>query len=203
MKKFSLKSNKQAIIKIALVAVAFLIIQLAGKQGNNAETFLNSEIVTFSEEQKEQNKQSLPASESCREKKECTAVVARVVDGDTIALVSGERVRYIGIDTPETVHPNKQVECFGKEASAKNKELVEGKEARLVRDISDVDKYGRLLRYVYVEDIFINDYLIRNGFANASSFPPDVAFQALFEDAEQAARESRSGLWAEGVCGSP
>ena len=203
MRKFSLKSNKQAIIKVALIVVAFLIIQLAGKQGNSIETFLNSEIIALSEEQKKHNEQPLSAGESCRGKKECAAVVARVVDGDTVVLASGERVRYIGIDTPETVHPNKQVECFGKEASAKNKELVEGREARLVRDISDADKYGRLLRYVYVGDILINDYLIRNGFANASSFPPDIAFQALFEDAERAARENRSGLWAEGACGSP
>ena len=79
------------------------------------------------------------------------ATVVRVIDGDTIEVeIDGTsyRVRYIGIDTPETVHPQKPVECFGKEASEKNRELVEGKRVRLEKDVSDTDKYGRLLRYV-------------------------------------------------------
>ena len=74
--------------------------------------------------------------------------VARVIDGDTIELENGERVRYIGMDTPETVHPSKPVQCFGKAASAENSKLVSGKTVRLEKDVSDTDKYGRLLRYV-------------------------------------------------------
>ena len=96
---------------------------------------------------------------------ENTSIVSRIVDGDTIELGTGERVRYIGIDTPETVDPRKEVQCFGKEASAKNKELVEGKEVRLVKDVSDKDKYGRLLRYVYVGDVFVNEKLVSEGYA--------------------------------------
>src|SRR3990172_7201954 len=76
--------------------------------------------------------------------------VTRVIDGDTIELGDGRRVRYIGIDTPETVDPRKPVECFGKEAAAKNRELVDGKMVEMEKDASETDKYGRLLRYIYV-----------------------------------------------------
>jgi len=78
------------------------------------------------------------------------AKVIKVVDGDTIKLEDGRAVRYIGIDTPETVHPSKPVQCYGKEASDKNRELVEGKEIELEKDVSEVDKYGRLLRYIWI-----------------------------------------------------
>jgi micrococcal nuclease len=126
--------------------------------------------------------------------------VVNVVDGDTIKLDNGEVVRYIGIDTPETVHPSKPVQCFGKEASQKNEELVLNKEVRLVRDVSETDKYNRILRYVYVEDVFVNDYLVRNGFAKSSSYPPDVKHQDQFKEAEEEARNNKRGLWADDAC---
>lgn len=127
-------------------------------------------------------------------------MVKRVIDGDTIEMASGEKVRYIGIDTPETVDPRRPIGCFGKEASDENKKLVEGKEVILEKDISEVDKYGRLLRYVYVKQddkslLFVNDYLVRNGFAKAVTFPPDVKFSAQFIKAEKEAREKERGLW--------
>ena len=131
-------------------------------------------------------------------------IVARVVDADTIELSSKQKVRYIGINAPETKHPTKEVECFGKVASLKNKELTEGKEIRLEKDISETDRYGRLLRYVYVirdnEEIFINEYLVREGYAKASSYPPDIKYQELFKQAENEARELNKGLWGKG-CG--
>lgn len=125
--------------------------------------------------------------------------VTRVVDGDTIEIEGGQKVRYIGIDTPETVDPRKEVQCFGKEASAKNKQLVEGKEVSLEKDVSETDKYGRLLRYVYLGKIFVNDYLVREGYAHASSYPPDVKYQDQFLQAEREAREAKRGLWGN-VC---
>lgn len=125
--------------------------------------------------------------------------VSRVVDGDTIELSNGKKVRYIGINTPETVNPNTDVQCMGKEASAKNKELVLGKEVRLEKDVSETDRYGRLLRYVYVGDLFINDYLVRQGYAEASAYPPDVKYQSQFNQAETEARDNNRGLWS-GVC---
>lgn len=126
--------------------------------------------------------------------------VMEAVDGDTIKIDSGETVRYIGIDTPETVDPRRPVGCFGKEASAENKRVVEGKTVYLVRDVSETDKYNRLLRYVYLklEDgsfLFVNDYLVRQGFAKASTYPPDVKYAAQFSEAEKSAREKSLGLW--------
>jgi micrococcal nuclease len=126
------------------------------------------------------------------------AKVVRVVDGDTINVeINGkvESVRYIGIDTPETVDPRKPVQCFGVEASKKNKELVEGKMVSLETDITDRDKYGRLLRYVWVDDTFINLILVTQGFAKSSSYPPDVGYQDLFVLAEKKARDNKLGLW--------
>ena len=98
-----------------------------------------------------------------------TVLVTKVIDGDTIEIEGGQRVRYIGIDTRETVDPTKPFQCFGVEASNKNKELVSGKRVRLEKDISETDKYGPLLRYVYVGDTFINLELDRNGYACSSS----------------------------------
>lgn len=126
--------------------------------------------------------------------------VAHVVDGDTIKLDNGQVLRYIGIDTPETVDPRKPVQCFGKEASDKNRELVEGKEVRLEKDISETDKYGRILRYVYVGDTFINDYLVRQGYAHSYSYPPDIKHQDQFKQAEEEARNNKRGLWADDAC---
>lgn len=126
--------------------------------------------------------------------------VARVIDGDTIELETGQKVRYIGIDTPETKHPTKGVQCYGKEAAAKNRELVEGKQVRLEKDISETDRYGRLLRFVYLpatsKEIFINEYLVREGYAHAVTFPPDVSKADLFQDAQQIARGGNKGLWS-------
>ncbi|MFH1280444.1 MAG: thermonuclease family protein, partial [Candidatus Beckwithbacteria bacterium] len=126
-----------------------------------------------------------------------TAKVARVVDGDTIKLENGEVLRYIGIDTPETVDPRKPVQCYGKEASAKNKELVEGKEVKLEKDVSETDKYGRLLRYVWLGDVLINELLVEEGYAQSSSYPPDIKYQDRFVAAQAFAREENMGLWGD------
>jgi len=128
---------------------------------------------------------------------EVEARVIRVIDGDTIEIEGGQRVRYIGIDTPETVHPSKAVECFGKEATKTNSELVEGKKVRLESDVADRDKYGRLLRYVYVDDLMVNAELVRLGYAYSSSYPPNVKYQQLFLQLEREAREQEKGLWEE------
>ncbi|WKZ26862.1 MAG: thermonuclease family protein [Candidatus Paceibacterota bacterium] len=125
-------------------------------------------------------------------------IVTRVVDGDTIDVdYNGtiERVRYIGIDTPETVDPRKPVQCFGKEASRRNTELVLGKSVRLEKDVTDRDAYGRLLRYVYVGDFFVNLELVKNGFAKVYTYPPDVKYDSVFLAAQTEARNSATGLW--------
>lgn len=124
-----------------------------------------------------------------------SAVVARVVDGDTLKLADGQTVRLIGIDTPETVDPRRGVQCFGQEASDKAKELLTDQVIRLEKDVSETDRYQRLLRYVYVDELFINLYLVEQGYARASSYPPDVKYQQLFKQAEQNARQNSLGLW--------
>jgi micrococcal nuclease len=129
------------------------------------------------------------------EEKEKTYLITRVIDGDTIEIEGGQRVRYIGVDTPETVDPRKPVQCFGVEASNRNKALVEGKQVRLEKDVSETDKYGRLLRYVYVDKVFVNLVLVQEGYAYSSTYPPDVKYQDQFIEAQRLAREQKKGLW--------
>jgi micrococcal nuclease len=133
------------------------------------------------------------------------AETLRVVDGDTIVVeLDGreERVRYIGIDTPESVKPNSPVECFGPEASDANAQLVDGQTVYLVRDVSDRDRFGRLLRYVYVaapgidELVFVNLVLVEGGYAQVSTYPPDVRHSQDFLDAQVRARSDQQGLWS-------
>lgn len=132
------------------------------------------------------------------------AQVLRVVDGDTIEIDRGygpEPVRYIGVDTPETVHPTRPVEWMGKEASAMNRTLVEGREVLLERDISETDRYGRLLRYVWVEDpasgelLFVNRALVELGFAQVVTYPPDVRWVDTYLAVQAEARAAGRGLW--------
>lgn len=128
------------------------------------------------------------------------ALVTEVIDGDTIRLETGETVRYIGVDTPETRHPTKPVECFGEEATKRNVELVLGREVRLVKDVSETDRYGRLLRYVYVGDVFINQQLAREGYAYSSAFPPDISLQKQLQEAQRFAQSEVLGLWDSSIC---
>jgi micrococcal nuclease len=130
------------------------------------------------------------------------AEVTRVVDGDTIEVqIDGGtyRVRYIGINTPESVDPGSPVECFGEEASRKNKELVEGKTVGLEKDVSETDQFGRLLRYVWLEGRLINARLVSEGYAYAATYPPDVRYSALFAQLQSEAQSAGLGLWGE-VC---
>lgn len=132
---------------------------------------------------------------SLTKKTAISARVARVIDGDTIELVDGRKVRYIGIDSPEMGDSRKATACFAAEAAEENRKLVEGKTVRLVSDVSETDHYGRLLRYVYTSDVFVNDSLVRQGFANVATFPPDVAYQEQFLESQREAREQGRGLW--------
>jgi len=129
-----------------------------------------------------------------------TVQVVRVIDGDTIQVccVFGDRekVRYIGINTPEIHHPMKGVEFFGKEASEANGKLVDGKTVRLEFDVQEQDRYGRLLAYVYLEEgTFVNAWLAENGYAMVMTIPPNVKHQDLFLKLQREAREARRGLW--------
>jgi micrococcal nuclease len=134
------------------------------------------------------------------------ALVINVVDGDTIdVLIGGQelRVRYTGIDTPETVDPRRPVECFGREASRRNRDLVEGKTVGLEKDVSEVDSFGRLLRYVWVDGRMANAALVEEGYATASVFPPDVKYADLFASLQGQAREAGWGLWSACTAAGP
>ena len=130
--------------------------------------------------------------------------VERIVDGDTIVVAGDETVRLIGIDTPETKDPRRPVQCFGAEATRRITELIPAGEAvLLVRDVSDADRYGRTLAYVYRERdrLFVNAAMVRDGYAAAATYPPDVAHADEFRTLERGARESGRGLWS--ACGGP
>lgn len=134
------------------------------------------------------------------------AKVVKVVDGDTIKLESGETVRYLGMDAPEIYEFDnkgnrwvKRDNCYSEEAMNRNKELVNGKTVRLGRDISDKDRYGRLLRYVWIDTDMVNMELVRGGFATAITVPPDTKYEKQIFEVEKEAKEEGRGLW--GMCG--
>ena len=118
-------------------------------------------------------------------------LVSRVIDGDTIKLENGAAVRYIGINAAEM--PN---QCYAQEATKFNRQLVEGKSVTLEKDISETDKYGRLLRYVYLDGVMINAKLVADGYAQVATYPPDVKYVDNFLRAQQQAKTVKLGLWA-------
>jgi len=115
--------------------------------------------------------------------------VARVIDGDTFVLKNEERVRLIGIDTPE-----RGERCF-EEAKNRLQELVFGKDVLLYKDKSHRDKYGRIVRFAYVDGIFVNLVLVEEGFAKSFEFAPDNSLADLFREAEETATEGNGCLW--------
>ncbi len=126
--------------------------------------------------------------------------VVRTIDGDTIQVccINGrrEKVRYIGVNTPETKHPRKDVEYFGEEASEANRKLVEDKTVVLEFHVEQRDRYGRLLAYVFLKDgTFVNAWLVENGYAQVMTVPPNVKHQNTFLKLQREAREAGRGLW--------
>ena len=131
---------------------------------------------------------------------EGVARVVRVVDGDTIEVILAghrEKVRFIGVDTPESVKPGTPVQCYAKRAAAANAALVAGQRVRLVGDVEHRDRYGRLLAYVYREGdgAFVNALLVRDGYARTLTIAPNVAHAAEFARLARTARAAGRGLW--------
>jgi len=124
--------------------------------------------------------------------------VVRVVDGDTIHVKLWERVekvRYIGVNTPETHHPTRGEEPGGREAAEMNRRLVVGQRVRLELDVRARDRHGRLLAYVWVGDLMVNAELVRLGYAQVMTVPPNVRHQELFVKLQREARDAGRGLW--------
>jgi len=150
-------------------------------------------IEEVTEETTEEETTEVTEEETSEVPKKETAYVIRVIDGDTIEVdLSGKayKVRYIGINSPEYNQP------FGDEATQANSSLVLGRTVILEKDVSETDKYGRLLRYVYVGNLFVNAHLVKFGWAQASTYPPDVKYSDLFVSLEREARENNLGCWA-------
>ena len=118
-------------------------------------------------------------------------LVTKILDGDTVQLAGGERVRYIGIDTPEKGEP------FSEEAKELNQKLVLGKRIEIEFDVQERDKYGRLLGYVYVDNIFVNAELVKAGLAVLYTYPPNVKHTEYFTKLQKQAREKKAGIWSE------
>ncbi len=143
-----------------------------------------------------------PAGQSESLGKKVEAEVTRVVDGDTAEMEfhSGgkEGVRFIGVDTPESVAPGQPVECFGKRASRFTERLIEGEAVALRFGAEERDHYDRLLAYVFIGDRFVNAELVRLGYARTLEIAPNVDFAARFARLQQAAANAGRGLW--GAC---
>ena len=125
------------------------------------------------------------------------ALVLRVIDGDTVELEDGRVVRYLGIDTPETVHPEKPIECYGPESTERNRELVEGKVVDLQSDVIDKDSYGRLLRYVFEGGTFVNGVLVWEGYAYAKSYGEELRLYQTLVQLQRSSEELGAGLWSQ------
>jgi micrococcal nuclease len=130
--------------------------------------------------------------------REMEGTVVWIVDGDTIHVRIGstiEKVRYIGVNTPEVHHPTKGEEPGGREASEVNRQLVAAKRVRLQLDVQERDRYGRLLAYVWLGDLMVNAEMVRQGYAQVMTIPPNVRYQDLFLKLQRDAREAGRGLW--------
>jgi len=142
-------------------------------------------------------KQILIRYPALKDKPYTTVEVKRVVDGDTFETDIGDKVRLIGVNTPETVKPNSPVEAYGKEASDYTKKRLTGQTVYMFADVGDKDKYGRLLRYVFIkgdEEMF-NETLLREGYGNTMTIAPNVMFAEAFVNVEREARSRGKGLW--------
>ncbi len=159
---------------------------------------INHKSLNIEKGKKNNDKQKIRKNEKRRYK------VLKVIDGDTIVINYNQKkttLRLIGIDSPETKHPNKPVQCFGKKASKKMKQLVLNKEIKIKRDkiSSNRDKYNRLLRYVYVNDTFVNAEMVKQGYAYAYlTFP--FEYSNKFRKLQQEARKQKLGLWGDNAC---
>ena len=184
------KGGKESIIIIILAFLGFfLFINLR----SSSQCFFNCS------QQNDENNNNILKSENFIPRKEATSsieknyknlyLVTRVIDGDTLEIASGQIVRLIGIDAPEVS------ECYGDPATQFLKNLLENREISLEKDVSEMDKYKRLLRYVYLDDLFVNEYLVNEGYAKAENYPPDVKYQELFKLAETSAKKAKRGLW--------
>lgn len=195
---------------VGVVVLAQFVLKLASPEATTqatqtTENTQHTQPDTLGEQEWQQEKQVVNPEPT--QPKETLYSVVKVTDGDTLKVNIGgitETIRLVGMDTPETVHPTKPVECFGIEASNKAKELLSGKQVSLEADSTqgDRDKCGRLLRYVFLSNgTHFNRLMISEGYAHEYTYNTPYKYQAEFKQAEKEARENSRGLWGE-VCNS-
>ena len=207
---------------LAIIIAGILIASSIYLSNSSSNNFSSGDKIESQNSQHQETKNSAvkSATDSVKENKSTESVnqtestqnnlykVVKVIDGDTVAVeINGkkETIRLIGIDTPETVDPRKPVECFGIEASNKAKEILTGKSVKLEADsiVGERDKYGRLLRYIFLEDgTNFNKMMISEGYAYEYTYNSPYKYQDEFKQAEKEAKEAKEGLWADGVCES-
>lgn len=187
MERFS-KKQLQSVIAVLVVVIIFLVDKPSFVDVKSLETVNSDETSDISKDNMDK------------------VLISRVVDGDTLKVKIGDKedtIRLIGINTPESVDPRTVVECFGKEASLKMKELAEGKEVLIVKDPTqnERDKYNRILAYVYLKDgTLLNQKMIDDGYAFEYTYNIPYEFQTEFKESEKNARAKGLGLWDRSVC---
>lgn len=192
------KTRKTLKILISLIVILFFLIQQNYflSHGTNIDSEINIKMGDF-DFQKTETSDYLPNE----------YFVIKVVDGDTIKIQNSESIetiRMIGVNTPESVDPRKPVQCFGIEASNKTKEILLGQKVKITQDETQQkrDKYNRLLAYVNrsSDGLFVNKFLIEEGYAYEYTYNTPYKFQLDFKNAEKYAQKNKKGLWADGAC---
>lgn len=182
-----------------LLTAALLSSCAVSAPSGNVDQAIEGQSIQKNEQKKDgldQNRSEMPA----HSKKGMEARVINVVDGDTVDVVlkngGKERVRLLLIDTPETKHPRVGVQPFGKEASAYTEKHLSGKEVTLELDVSERDRYGRVLAYVWLDGRNYNELLVEKGLARVAVFPPDVKYVDQFREKQEEARQKGIGIWS-------
>ncbi len=191
--------EKKYPVKTGIRAIAIIFLFFVGVLLSPDLESLETESVNTSEQT--QSEVTVNQVDSIQQTE--TGTVTAITDGDTLtATVNGTelKIRLIGINTPELSHPTEPVQCYANEARAALESLVLNKEVTLEKDISDTDRFDRYLRYLWIGETLVNEYMVQNGYAQASAYPPDVKYQERFTSAEQSARNSLAGFWAKETC---
>lgn len=195
-------SRKRLSAAFGIAAVFFVILITNASPKGSVQG-----VVTDSQQKGSQSQAESTTPDKIQTSESQLYSIVRVVDGDTIDISldnKTQRVRLIGLDTPEIVDSGSPVECFGLEASNKAKELMNGKKVKLEADPSqdNLDKYNRLLRYVFVGDLNVSKEMIRLGYAQEYTYNKPYKYQSEFKQAEVEAKAAKRGMWAEGACDS-
>jgi len=195
-----LKSKISTSLRIVLIIILFVLgIKFYPSIATNYVSPSNNNTPEVKTEQSEVKVNTDVDAETTIEK----GIVVSVTDGDTVRInLNGKEVpvRLIGIDTPEISHPSEPVQCYGPEAKKALEELILNKEVILEKDISDKDQYDRYLRYLWIGEVMINEYMTQNGYGFASAYPPDIKYQNRINAGEQAAKSALKGLWSKDTC---